>query len=635
MLQNIRDHAQGWIAWTIIIMLCLAFGLWGIQSYLHGGVSTTVAKVNGKEISQNQLRSYYERLRRQEQVQLGADFTNKRTPDAQLKKIALEQLITNTVLTQSAHKHGYRVAPEQIDAILFSIPEFQVDGKFSRQRYQQVLSAMSFTPQQFMNIITSEFLIGQVRSGFVGTSIVLPDEVNETIRLINQKRDIAYTVVPASRFTKTIKISPPEIQAYYEQHKQMYKSPEQVSIQYVTLSTAELAKQIKVTDAQVNAYYDANKDMFTKAGRWHVAHILIKIPNNSDPQAAVKAKAKAQAIYEKAKAGANFTTLAKQDSQDALTAQKGGVLPWFNKGTFDPQFEKAAMSLKPGQIAAPVRTKYGYEIIKLLAAKPPQVKPLAQVQQQIRTNVANQKAEERFADESDQLANLTYESPNSLEPAAKKLGLSIQSTNLFGREGAKTGIAANLKIIEAAFSSDVLTDKNNSSAIMLNPNTLVVLRVQRYKPAAILPLSQVKDKIVKHLTQQAAQQKTKATGQKILTAIGDGHRGAAAAQAYGLTWRSKKNQGRNAGDMDTAISQAAFSLPKPTQAQPISVKGVQLASGDYAVVMVSAVKEGKLNGKVNIKRSVFKQALNKALGQLAYELYVVGAREHAKVKVES
>jgi len=257
MLQGIRDRTQGWIAGVIISLLILSFGLWGIHSYfVGGGVNSTVAEVNGVEITKSQLGVAYERLRRQVQAS-NYDITSN--AEAGLKTRALQSLIDLQVLKQASLKQDYRISNGQVDSFLESMPEFQVNGQFSITRFQQVLSLSLYSASDFLDLIKTSLLIDQPRLGTIFTSFALPYEIDQSIALVNQERKVRYTVVPFAIVPiQSIQVPEEKINAYYEAHQDEFKTPEQVSIEYIAFSMKDITNNILPTEQELQDYYKDN-----------------------------------------------------------------------------------------------------------------------------------------------------------------------------------------------------------------------------------------------------------------------------------------------------------------------------------------------------------------------------------------
>ncbi|HSW69032.1 MAG TPA: SurA N-terminal domain-containing protein [Gammaproteobacteria bacterium] len=277
MLQSIRDRTHGWIAGIIISLLILSFALWGIHSYFVGtGANNVVAKVNGAEITKNQLAAVYERLRHQFQAQSGNGPLPAQT-DTALKQRALQTLIEYQVLEQAVLADNYRITTNQIDGFLQEMPEFQVNGEFSAARLQQALNAALFTLSDFLELIKTTLLIDQARLGIVLTSYATPNEVNNTIALISEERNIQYLLIPSNYFkNQAIVITDQNMQSYYQQHQSEFKTPEKVSIEYILFSMKDLANRIQPTEEQLKNFYNENKDSFKSFQSYEKAKAKVK-----------------------------------------------------------------------------------------------------------------------------------------------------------------------------------------------------------------------------------------------------------------------------------------------------------------------------------------------------------------------
>lgn len=631
MLQKIREHSQGWLTSVIVIILCIAFGLWGIESYLTGnGQQDVTAKVNGQIIKQPEVNATYERLRQQQQFQLGADFIFDQKLEIQLKKQALDQLIMGKILSQAATQEGFRITVDEVDRALLTIPAFQMNGRFSRERFRETLSGILYTEQTFLNDLRATMLIDQVRLGFLTSAFALPAEIDAAVKLVNQKRDLGYLIIPTARFNNTIQISEKQAQVYYQQHQVEFTVSEKVSLDYIELSLPQLAAQMHFTDEQLQQFYRDNITRYTRPVRWHVAHILVKVPKDATPQQVATAKAAADKIEQRLRAGESFTKLAQTSSDDLVSAKKGGLLDWFSPGMVDPSLEKIVITLKQaGDISAPTQTKYGFSIIKLVDIQKAEALPFPKVRPQVEKALAQQKAEQMFAEANDKLANLTYSNPTSLNVASKTLNLPIKTTDLFDRQGGKSEITSNPKILAAAFSLDVLQG-NNSNVIELNPETVIVLRVKQHKPATVQPFAEVQQQINKQLIEQMLSQKAQTFGEELLQKLRNGSTEAQVAAQAKLTWNIVKDVGRYGTQAPTAILNAAFHMARPKD-QNASSAGLRLANGDYAVVSVTAVHDGK--NAADTKQRVFGEEIESANGRLDYGLYVDALVKKAKVVV--
>lgn len=635
MLQSIRNKAQNWVFSIIIFVLVLTFAFFGVERFFEGNSvsSNTMAKVNGHKITQDQFNTAYQRLRRQLELQMGQQFSITPQIEDGLKSQALEQIIHNYILTQAAITQGYRVTTGQIDSVLLSIPMFQDNGQFSAARFQNVLNNLLYTQNSFLSQLQTDMLVNQAQIGIVNSAFVLPNELANAYRLINQQRSFAYAVIPSNKFIGSVNITSADAQQYYNTHQQEFTTPEKVSISYLELNLQNLISKQKFTEAQLKQYYETNLTNFTVPERWHVAQILVRLMPNSDAEQISSANAKMAEIEQQLKSGQSFAAVAAKYSEDVITAQKGGVLPWFSAGMIEPGIVSAVSKLKPGEVSAPVQTKFGLSIYKLLAYTPKKVEPYDKVAVQVKNMMQQEYAQKQFATENEELSNLTFSDSGSLSSAAKALDLPIQTTDLFSKAGTKTGITSNPKIVNAAFSNTTLVEKYNSNPIQINDTSVVVLRVDNHVPAVVKPFDQVSSEIMTLLKSQAMAVKAKQLGSQILASSKTEAEFQKLVAQNGLVFQSFQNVGRHADNVRGSILNEAFQLPKPSAKVSTVFTGLSLSNGDYAVIAVTGVTDGDVAKMTAQQAKVYGEQLASQFGQLDYGLYALQEINQAKVKI--
>ncbi len=606
MLQNIRDKTQGWILWVIILILAFAFSLWGIQYYLEVRHHKEVAiKINKQSITQKQIDGVYQRLLRQKQAQLGSHFAMTRILETQLKAQAIRQTVIKQVLSDAAYHENFRISPQQIDMFIQQMPAFQQDGEFSINRFKSILSSLLYSEQEFFATIRTSLLINQVHVGITATSFVLPNEINDAFKLIDQRRSIAYLIIPRKRYLDNIKFADEALKKYYQQNITAFMKPEQVSVKYLLLSVNELKKKISLTSKELHDYYQSNIDNFSTPKRWQIKRIMFaKKPNQ------------------------------QQLNKAATTAFKQANEHWVTTTELGPQLTQTINELQVGELSQPIKTTKGYEVLKVLAVEPTRRIPFAKVADKVKQALAEQKAEQMFADQSDQLANLTFSNPNSLKPAAKALGLTIYTTGLFTRKGNTEALTKNQKVLTTAFSDNILKQKNNSDMLTLAPGTVVVLRIKQHIVAKPKVFAEVKKQILTKLKNKQAQADTQKFGKHIIALLRTGKDRQAIAKQFQMKWQVKDKITAHADSLPQAILAAAFKLPKPKSVKHLPIAGIGLPNG-YAVVEVFAVDDGNIEPKQSAAYQAFKAEMENSLGEYTYELYVRGAVQQAKIKPKS
>lgn len=591
MLQNIRDNSQGWIAKTIIGIIVVLLALTGFDAIFNAASnSQTAAEVNGEEISRYDLDQAMNMQRRQLAQQLGSDFDPSMLDERLLRNAALGSLIDRMLLLQSAKSADFAFSREALDQLILQTPEFQVDGVFNAARFDQVLQQMGYSRVQFRQLLEQEMLIGQLRAGISGTGFVTDQQVENFARLEMQTRDFDTLTVPAR--SDTIEVSDEQISEYYEANADRFRTPEQVIVEYVELKKESFFDQVEVSDEELQALYQ--KQIANLAEQRRAAHILIETGAESGDD---EAKAKIDEIAARVKGGEDFAAVAKEVSQDPGSANEGGDLGFAGPGVYDPAFEEALYALKEGEVSAPVRSEFGWHIIKLLGVQSPEVPSLESMRPELVRELKAQQVEQRFVEVSKQLEDSAFEASDLAQPA-QELGLMVQTTEPFGRDGGQ-GIAANRQVVQAAFSDEVLVDGANSSVIELDPDTSIALRVKEHLQPAAIPLADVRDDIVEQLQQSLAAERAREKGERLLADLRDGK------QTDGQ-WQTIEAAGRNQEGVAPALLQQVFRMPRPAEQGKPSYAGVALSNGDYAVVRLNGVNEPEASlsdeEKLNFRR---------------------------------
>ncbi|MDE2139509.1 MAG: peptidylprolyl isomerase, partial [Gammaproteobacteria bacterium] len=419
----------------------------------------------------------------------------------------------------------------------------------------------------------------------------------------------------------------------YQAHASQFMTPEKLTLAYVELDEAQLAKSVSATDEQLQALYQQQRASFGQAAAREAQHILITV-GGKDAKTDAAAEAKAEDILRQLKAGADFATLARQYSDDAGSAANGGNLGWITRGSTDKSFEDALFAIpKVGDLAGPVKLAGAYDIIKLDGIRAPSTKSFAEVREQLLAQYQQKKADDEYFALGDQLANLAYEHPDSLQAVSKQLNLPIRTVSDVTRDSG-SGIAANSAVRQKAFSDEVLTQGNNSDPIKIGPNHVVVIRVQGHVPSTQESLSTVRDRIAATLRQQQAALQARTIAAKVQAALDSGQSPAQVAARYKLKFTADKFVSRNDTGVPAPVLSAAFAASLPGSHAPQSGV-VALAGGDQAVYVVTAMKAGSVSGWSKAQRIAALQQLTRANAQSEFYAYLETLRQHAKVKINS
>ena len=622
MLQNIRDNSQGWIAKTIIGIIVALMAFTGIEAIFQASTNTKqdVAKVNGEAITQTELSQAVDMQRRQLMQQLGKDFDASLLDEKLLRDAALKGLIDRKLLLQGAADSKFGFSEAALDQVILQTPEFQVDGKFSAERFDQVIRQLGYSRLQFRQMLTQEMLIGQVRAGIAGSGFVTDAEVLAFARLEKQTRDFATVNIKAN--PAAVKLTDDEVKAYYDQHAKEFMTPDQVVIDYLELKKSSFFDQVTVKDEDLQAAYQ--KETANLAEQRRAAHILIEV---NDKVSEAQAKAKIEEIQARLAKGEKFEALAKEFSQDPGSANNGGDLGYAGPGVYDPDFETALYALNKDQVSAPVRSSFGWHLIKLLGVEAPQVPTFASLKDKLTRELKTQQVEQRFVEATKQLEDAAFEASDLAQPASD-LKLTVHTSAPFGREGGE-GVAANRAVVTAAFSPEVLDEGANSTAIELDPETIIVLRAKEHLKPKQLPLESVAAAIRTQMAKERASAAAKAHADELIASLRDG-KTALNQPVDGQAWKVTEAATRSQEAIDPAVLQALFRMPKPAAKDKPTFTTVTLADGSLVIVRLNGVNEAAAPS--DEEKAQYRRFLASRVGQQDFAAYRKQLESKADIK---
>lgn len=625
MLQKLNERIQGAVAWVVIVLIAITFVLFGVDYYMQSHQASDVeVTVNGEPISRQSFELQYRRAKHA----LDSDDLQA-NQEQNIKKKVLDDLISNKLAVQAARDSGFFVANQQAKQAILHIPQFQEDGHFSLARYQQALSGAMFTPESFQQEVQQGMLLNQQRFAYMGSEFALPTEVDHYVNLFMQTRDYQYMVVPKTAFKNSIKLDSAALQSYYETHKKRYVLPEQVKLQFVELSLKQVKQGIHIDEAAAQTYYQENPESFMVPAEWHVAHILLPLetPESSDKSGQEFAKEIARALKKDPKL---FDAYVKKYSLDELSVAKQGELPWIVAGT--TPFDKVLSKLEQaGDISKPLKTEQGFEIFRLIEQKNSRLKPFAEVKKDIQKQLAREQLEAKYAEMSERLADLSYQTPDTLEPVAKDLGLQLQETDWLSHRFAANQDASDIRnnkaVRQAAFSHDVLDLANNSEPIQLDDDKVVVIRVLKHQERKQQDLAAVEDKVREELILEKQKEAARALGIAIIAQQENPKALDALIKPHALTWVTAQKAERDTDSPDADINRFAFGLRLDGK-----IQGSQLQNGDFVLVKLVAVHPGKVKELDAEQRAGLVQQIEASYGVMDYDLFINQLLLNAKIE---
>lgn len=618
MLTKIREKAQGAFAWGILIIICVPFALWGIQNYLDTGKESPIASVGDKEFFQQDVNRAYE--------QYSQNLQGVNIDEQTLKAQALEKLIKDEVLLQYVRAEGLVTSDNRAREFIKSLEYFQVDGKFDEKQYKALLNSQRMTSGEFVNRIKNALVMEQFQRSVIDSSFATQHDVESFFKIQNQQRDVDYVTISVEM--PTSQPSEEEVVAYYQQHQDLYKVPEQVSVEYVELSLDDIAKTVEVTDEKLKAFYEEQKDLYTTPERRKISHILFAINDKTDEKAALEKAVQAK----KELANKDFATLATEVSDDKLTAKTGGDLGLFTAGAMEKAFEDAASSLNLGEVSEPVKSAFGYHLIKVTELIPGEIKPFDAVKEEVTRMYQKAQAENTFYESGETLTEMSYENPDNLQTAADALGLTIKKSALFTRDKGE-GIASDPKIRSAAFSEEV-QQGNNSTPIELGADRLVVLRMLEHKAAATRDLNEVKQEVVSALLKDKAKQQAVEKAQQIKARLQAGESIDAVAAENKLAIKKLTGLTRSNSELPWQLNQAIFKAAKPIGGKPI-IFTTPLPSDEQVVMSLSKVKEGIMSEDDKKQLELATKNIARAFGQNEFNAVMNSLQAEADISVKA
>lgn len=623
MFEFIRTH-QRLMQFLLLLLILPSFAFFGIEGYMRMvAPDDAVAKVGGVPISQAELdNAQRENLQRMQQL-FGNNFDPRTLETPAMKQQALDELVGQRAIDWEVARANLGVTDDKLRATIMGIPAAQVDGQFSKERYEQLLAAQGLTQLGFDARLRRDLAHRLVTSVMQDSAIVSKTVVARVAAIVLQQREVAEQVFKPADFASQVKVTDEMRKAYYDSHPAEFEIPQQLRIEYLVLTNEQAAKQVTVTPEQLAEYYEQNRKRYETPEQRRASHILIAVGKDAAQADKDKARAKAEEVLAKAKAAPNdFAKLAKQYSQDTGSAEKGGDLDFNSKGAMVGPVDDAIFKMRPNEIAGPVQSEFGYHVLRLTAIKPAVGKKLDEVKGEIEGEIVKQLAARKFAELAEQFTNLVYDNADSLKPAADKLKLTIETAEGVTRAATAAKPWANPKVLAALFSDDALKNKRNTEAIEIAPNTLVSARVVEDKPATKKSLDEVKDQVTARVVATESDKLAKAAGAARLAALKGG---TADAAGFGAV----KTVGR--GKADGLPPEAIDLVFKADGAKLPSYTGGPLSSGGYGVYRVSKVVQADAPNLAN--RANIGENLARQVGELEFVGYLESIKARAKVQV--
>ncbi len=621
MLQTIRDNSQGVVAKIIIGFIIGIFALFGAESIVGGFLgSNNVVSVNGEDITEQELAVSIQNL----MASMGANVAD--FDEELIREVALNQLIEDKLLMQAAQESGMAISDDSVDRQILRTPQFQIGGVFDNEMARRTMAAQGYTPQAYRQLLAESMMMGQLANAYAATSFVTDADLQRIAELQTQTRDFRYLSIPLGNRTLGQAVEPEAIEAYYEQNPEQFTSPEQVSVAYVMLDKDAIFDEVEVDEATVMERYEADRDAAVADVERRAAHILFDLGSGSEEEVI----ARANEVKARIDAGEDFGELAREFSVDEASAAEDGDIGFTDGSVFPQEMESALAALEVGEVSDPVVSEFGVHLLKLTEYDAQDYPPFEEVEERLRRELSQARVDELYFSRLESMANLAFENFD-LQAINEELGLEIQQSAFFGREGGSSAVTSDPAVIEAAFSPEVLEEDLNSDLIELGETRAVVIHLAEHRPSALQPLEDVRADIAVVLRTQMEQEQARAVGEQILAALQAGESIDSFVQQESLEWSEREGVRRGQFDINTEIVANVFSMPAPAE-NDSELAGFQLNNGAYVVIELQSVNAGSLDELGEDQRQQLAAAMLENRGRSVFSALLSNLQEEASIR---
>ena len=624
MLETIREKFTGWIAALIIgaisIALVISFGNMN-QTPLEQDVVITV---NDREITLVDYREEYTNQLLQFQEVFGDEIPE--SLEFTIQESATENLIMKTLLNDYVDAQGYRVSPEYVAELITTNPNFQLGEGFNRENYQAILSSQGVSQSKYENDLRIELQINQLRRGLIESSFITPSEFRRFVELQMEERDGQYLLIPSSKFTDQVSLDKEVVSTFYTENITSFMTEEEIDVEFLSIDTEEIAQSIEFSTLDVEQYYKENIERFRSNEERKSSHILISFDDEVIEDAAQE---QSKDILLRIKGGESFEELAQEFSDDSGSATNGGDLGWAEPGLFVSEFDQVLYALEIGEISDPVKTQFGYHIIRLDDVKEGRKKEFAEIEEELTEEYSQLLAEDRLYDLAEQLDDLALQAYNELDTVADRLALELNQISAITKNGS-TFLNQQPELIDILFSSSSIEQSENTPVYEFN-NSIVVARVVNHRLPETKSFSEVEDEIVNLLTAQNSIEIANETAAQMLGELSSGKTMTELSDLYQLELKEFNELKRNDDALPGAVTDAVFAtLTNKIDSNHYST----VATGEEVYVFeVLQLNSGKLDNYNDQERDSGKIALAEQLGTYELASLTKELRENAEVEI--
>jgi peptidyl-prolyl cis-trans isomerase D len=609
MLSSIKNKTKGWVAYLIVGLITVPFALFGVNEYFTGASNVVVASIDDDEISKEEFLAEFNPQKRRLQKNLAEKYNTDF--DTVLKQSIVNQMIDRRLLDQLAESMSHATSVSELNAIIQTNDLFQDEGRFSLEKYKNLLRLNGYTPSEYESVRSKELTQNQIKYNLLDSAFMLPSQLEKLQNLNDQQREFSYIKLSADDYTSKVNVDEKSVEDYYNNQKESFFTPEQTKIEFVELSLAEVAKTIEVTNNELLSFYEDEQARFTTEEERQAQHILLTTQENANK------------VLDLLNKGGDFSKLAAQYSQDTGSKDTGGDLGLFGRGVMVSTFEESAFSMQEGDLSGLVKSEFGYHIIKLNKIQAGTVKSFDSVKSELTQLYTESQAQKDLYNLREQLANLAYEA--NLEEVSSQMSLKINTSDFFDRDSTKL----DAKIVEAAFSDVVLNKGENSEVLELDKNRFVVIHLKQKLPQRQKTFKEVKGEINTHLTRLLAKTFVDNIATQIATSskVGDLKSVDQLMSKNSLKWEAIGWVKRDTTKADISIVNKVFALPKPKTDPVFSAQSLDRRNA--LVINLTGVKISKSKAsKANLEKVLLGFESNEVFVNILQTL-----RAQAEIKV--
>ena len=616
MLQDIRDNSQGLIAKIIVGVIIAVFALFGVMrsTTLPGG-----AEVNGQEISEAQLQNNTQQLLNS--IGAGIDSIDQDL----LEQIALNQLIEQIILLQSAEEASMVISSNEIDRQMLETVSFQIGGVFNPDLAVRTLAGQGYSVASYREFLRQQLVLSQIANAYSSSNFVTEAELNRLAELSGQTRDFRYISVILGARTLGLAISDDQIAAYYESNKEDFIDEESLVVRYVILDKDEISEEIEVDEIELKAQYESEREEYEGSSEKRAAHILFEVGADlAEADVLTLAREIQQRILE----GEDFEALALEFSSDIVSAEEGGDIGYTDGSAFPSEIEEALEILAVNEVSDPIITEFGVHLVKLTEDSENSFQPYEEVVDRIERDKKSAEIELIYAERLQNLSNLAFETGDLLT-ISEELNLPILQSEPIGRSGG-SAIFSNQELIAAAFSDEVLIDGNNSDVVELGTGQAVVLRIQEFNEAAVPTLEEVQPEIAVIIRTEMEREEVQKVGENLLDAAERGEGLDELLNANELEWIVEEDIERNSFTVNREIVTKAFGMPRPTALPELTT--ITLDNGTFVLLELNQVNSGAVDSLEQDELDALTETLSTGLGSSNFEAFLNNLRSNADIQ---